>query len=473
MLLVGVTGPVGSGKTSLLLQLATWFQQQHKGVEGFLAIGENRRTSNQGADCYRLQMIASGRDLLYATRDNSKTPPYVFEIETERLLQEWAGEMNLKGAPALIILDEFGPLEVSGRGHAKLWDSIKSSNAPLVVIAMRSGLVPDIEQVLHIQFDVCIDAQGTEAWNKLRTVCAEHDDWRRIGSYGAAAGSFEASVGTALHTAKIPFRGIALSSVQSMVMTYAGDGLGTRSKIVWVPFIAAGMKALSPSGNRLNPMLAISVQGILFTGATILFGWNVAGIVLGGFLVGAWAAAQGVLLQLLFVGGDLVKVYDVVLQWIAHVLHLPPLGLIGLLVVWSSLAGIFSSMITLYTYTRRHRTPERLQRLLAQGAAHGAAEESKRSWKSTFKQSVRDLTRPVFWMPIVILMVLIFVSGSSVEDVFWIAVRASTIAMVFFSLARAFDPRSFLNWLRKRGYWGPAYAFRLVFLPNRKDSISK
>ena len=97
-------------------------------------------------------------------------------------------------------------------------------------------------------------------------------------------------------------------------------------------------------------------------------------------------------------------------------------------------------------------------------------EESNRSWKSTIIQGLNDLTRPYFWAPIVILMVLILISGSTWESVFWIAVRASTIAIVVFSLARAFDPRSFLKWLRKRGYWGPAYAFRLVFLSNRKDS---
>ena len=116
MLLVGVTGPIGSGKTSLLLQLATWFQQQHKGVEGFLALGLNRSGENRGADSYRLKMIASGRDLLYATRDAAKLPPYIFDTETESQLREWAEQIKSKGAPALIILDEFGPLEASGKG---------------------------------------------------------------------------------------------------------------------------------------------------------------------------------------------------------------------------------------------------------------------------------------------------------------------------------------------------------------------
>jgi nucleoside-triphosphatase THEP1 len=396
MLLVGVMGPVGSGKTSLLLQLATWFGQQHKGADGFLAIGENRPVAHQGAERYRIQMIASGRILLYATRDESVLPPYRFEIETERFLQEWAGQLKSQGVPPLIILDEFGPLEVSGKGHRTLWDSIKFANPPLVVISMRSGLVADIEQVLQIQFDVCVDVREKGAWDKLRKICVDHEDWKRVGAYGAAAGSFEASVGAMLHTAQVPFRGIALSSVQSMVMTYAGDGLGTRGKVVWVPFISAGIKALSPSGSRLNPMLAISVQGILFTSATELLGWNVVGIALGGFLIGAWAAAQGVLLQLLFVGGDLVTMYDKVLQWLASFLRLPPLGLIGLLVVWSSLAGLFASAVTVYTYSRRQRIPARLQRLLSQGGTMFVQNESERSWKSTIRHSISDLTRPYF-----------------------------------------------------------------------------
>jgi hypothetical protein len=219
----------------------------------------------------------------------------------------------------------------------------------------------------------------------------------------------------------------------------------------------------------LNPMLAISMQGILFTLAIELLGWNVLGIAVGGFLIGAWAAAQGVILQLLFLGGDLVNVYDAALRWIASFFHLPLVGLIGLLMVWCSIAGIFSSTVTVYTFSRRHRTPARLQRLLSQGLTMFIREESDRSWKSTLKQSAHDLTRPYFWVPIAVLIVLIFISGSSLENIFWIAIRAATIAMVFFSLARAFDPRSFLHWLRKRGYWGPAYAFRMAFLSKREE----
>lgn len=206
MLLVGVTGPVGSGKTSLLLQLTAWFQQQHKSVEGFLALGESRPASNRGADCYRLQMIATGQKLPYATRDDHQQLPYIFDSNTEHELQKWAAQIASNSAPSLIILDEFGPREAMGNGHAKLWDSITSSNPPITVIAVRNSLVKDIEQVLHLHFDVCVDVQESDAWNTLRQICVEHEDWKRVGAYGAAAGSFEASVGAMLHAAQLPFR---------------------------------------------------------------------------------------------------------------------------------------------------------------------------------------------------------------------------------------------------------------------------
>jgi nucleoside-triphosphatase THEP1 len=473
MLVVGITGPVGSGKTSLLVSLAAWFQQQHKSVDGFFALGENRKSQNLGAEKYELQMIASGEILPYAFRDESKTPPYIFNNETETHLCEWAEQIKLSGAPALIVLDEFGPREASGKGHAQLWESIKSSNPALVVIAVRSEIIPEIEQVLKMSFDICVEVQNSDAWTKLRAICAEHDDWKRVCVYGAASGGFEASVGAMLHTMQVPFRGIGLSSVQSMVMTYAGDGLGTRGRVVWIPFISAGIKALSPSGDRLVPMLAISMQGILYTLATQLLGWNFLGVAVGGFLVGAWAAAQGVILQILFVGKDVFRVYDFILQWLADKLHLPPFGLIGLMLIWSSIAGIVSASLTVYSYRRRHRIPEKLQSLILKGAPIFASEETKLTWHATIKNSLRDLARPYFWLPIGIIMVLVLVSGSSIENVFWIAVRASTVAVVVFSLVRSFEPRAFLTWLRKRGYWGPAYAFRFVFLPSSKSNNQK
>ncbi len=472
MLLVCVTGPVGSGKTSLLMQLAVWYNQQHKAADGFIAIGENRSEPNSGAKSYRLRIISTGEELLYATRDESGSVPYKFESKSELILQEWAKELKDKVAPPLIILDEFGKREILGKGHALLWDSIKAAKPQIVVIAVRSTLISEIEKIIGAQFDVCVNVNEKGAWDKLRTVCAEQGDWKRIGVYGGAAGAFEASVGAMLHTAQIPFRGIALSSVQSVVMTFAGDGLGTRGRVVWVPFISAGIKALSPSGDRLNPMLAISMQGILYTFVTQLLGWNVIGVAIGGFLVGAWAAAQGVILQYLFVGNDLFRFYDIVIHWVADKLHLPPFGLFGLLLIWSSIAGAISSSVTMIAYKRRQRIPSSLQKIISQRALIPVSTGAKRTWSNIIKRSLRDLTRPYFWLPITIIVIFILVTGSTIEKVFWIVMRALAIAFVIFSLARSFEPLTFLNWLRKRGYWGPAYAFRLVFL-NIGDSKVK
>ena len=68
------------------------------------------------------------------------------------------------------------------------------------------------------------------------------------------------------------------------IMTFAADGLGRRQRVVWVSLLAASLKSLSPTGNRLRPMLAIALQGIFYTTAISMLGWNIAGILLGGFM---------------------------------------------------------------------------------------------------------------------------------------------------------------------------------------------
>ena len=55
-------------------------------------------------------------------------------------------------------------------------------------------------------------------------------------------------------------------------------------RVVWVPFISGGLKALSPAGNRVRPMIAIIMQGLLFGGTVQGLGWNFLAIGLGGAL---------------------------------------------------------------------------------------------------------------------------------------------------------------------------------------------
>jgi hypothetical protein len=258
----------------------------------------------------------------------------------------------------------------------------------------------------------------------------------------------------------MPMTGLFMSSMQSVIMTYAASGLRQRRRVVWVPFISASLKALSPAGNRLRPMLAIATQGLLYGGAVTLFGWNVIGVALGGFLVGAWSAIQGVALQYLFVGGDLIRAYDSIITWVAKLLDVKTPGLLAFMAGWAALCGAVSCVLTLVAWKRRERMPGRLRDAVFR-KGRGISLEGKPAGKvEAMRRGARDLVRPIFWLPVLLVVGFTLATGSPVESALWVVLRAAGIGFVLFSLVRVFDMQKFIAWLQSRGHWGPALAYR-------------
>jgi hypothetical protein len=326
-----------------------------------------------------------------------------------------------------------------------------------VVAGVAAADVHAIEAALERRFDRVVDASDAAAFATLRALCLEQRDWSRVGVFGAGSGGFEWSVGSALHAGHVPLRGLVLSSVQAAVMVFAGAGLGRRSRVVWVPFIAAGIKALSPAGARLRPMLAIAIQGMLFGGAARVLGWNALGLFAGGALVGAWAAAQGLILQYLLIGHDLLVAYETVVGWVRTRWAIGVPGIATVLAAWIGTWGMASGSVALLAW-RRGSLPPRLRRALEHGATGIRWEEPAPTWAAAVRRGARDLTRPVFWLPIGVVVAIVLSAGAPWERAFWIAARALTMGIVLFSLAGALDVRGLVAWLRRRGHWGPAVA---------------
>jgi nucleoside-triphosphatase THEP1 len=460
MLLIGIIGPVGSGKTALLSTLAEWWRGTGKEADGFIAQAGERAPGVGGASRYDIVMLKTGKVYPYALRDESLKPPYRFEEDTSAMLSQWADSLPKADSPTLLIIDEFGPIEATGGGHIRLWHQIRSSKPQIVVVAVRKGLEGAIQSQLGCKFDLLVDVDSRDAREKLRLACAAHSDWTRIGLYGGGAGGFEASVGAVLHGSQVPLRGLFMSSMQSVIMTYAAQGLGHRRRVVWVSFLAASLKALSPTGNRLRPMMAITFQGILYTIAITLLGWNILGVMLGGFLVGAWSALQGVALQYLFIGSELIQAYDAIIQWIAKLAHIQAVGFVALVFGWTILCGLVSSVLTLLAWNRRHLMPGRLRDVMLRKPAGITLAGKPAGLTEAVKRGLKDIARPLFWLPVVIVVLVMVASGSPVESIVWVVIRAAGIGFVVLSLARAFDFGRFIRWLENRGHWGPALAYK-------------
>lgn len=449
-LLIAVTGGPGAGKTSLLAELAKTQQARRHRVEGVLALAGRRDNPNRGADDYWLRIIGTDEELSWAVRDRSSNPPYSFEPETERKLRLWAEQMPER--PPLLLLDEFGRLELAGRGLAPVWPLLAATRPQIVVITVRDEeLLQRAEAWLGRKFDLRLAAGSPDALPRLLRATEDYGEWTRLGLIGGAAGGIEMTVGSLLHATRFPSRGLIMSSLQGAMMTFAGFGLAQPGRVIWVPLISAGLKALSPAGSRVRPMIAICAQGLLYGGAVQALGWNAVAVTLGGALIGMWSAVQGFFLHYLLLGGELIRAYDTTVVWLADRWHLTAPTLPWLVAAWSLGCAVFSGSVAFAAW-RLRAPPAALRRLIEREKNPGGP--ASRAARSRF----REFAHWQFWLPLLIVSVILLASGRAWESVAWLALRFVAVGFLLMTLVSLLRPARWAEQLRRLGWWGPALA---------------
>jgi nucleoside-triphosphatase THEP1 len=134
-----LSGPVHSGKTT---KLSKWFAG--KNAAGILApVVNNQR--------YLLDILTNERKLLDSKRPvNSKEVTSIGKYAFENSVFKWGCKIILESAQGKydwLVIDEFGLLELKGKGLANAVDHILSDKFELkdtnVLIVIRNGLVQD------------------------------------------------------------------------------------------------------------------------------------------------------------------------------------------------------------------------------------------------------------------------------------------------------------------------------------------
>lgn len=126
-----------------------------------------------------------------------------------------------------------------------------------------------------------------------------------IGSHAAMLSITEIGLGSLLHSFHMPFTGYFLSLNQVFLLSRASGLIGASGSRFMpgsVSFVAAALKSLSPSGKKLTPMLAISMQGCLFNVGIFLFGHTTTGRIIGAALLSLWGFLQQFLMYYVFFG---------------------------------------------------------------------------------------------------------------------------------------------------------------------------
>lgn len=469
--LIAISGKRGSGKTRLLAGLMDFLRREGRPFDGVLSVADGRTIPDAGAQRYMLKWPLKNREILLCERTGSGTPPYQFNEDAWSEVKTWIDD--LQGAdekPGVIILDELGRLEAKGEGFAVYWQQILDTGPAIIIAAIREESKEELEEQLGQPFDLVIEAKEERALERLCSLSSSAKDWQRIGRYGAAAGAIEVSLGTILNATKIPFRGVPMSIIQAVVLFFAGSKLARPWLVIWVSYVAAALKALSPAGNRLRPMTAIAVQGSLFGLSVKLLGWNSAGIAIGAWCVGAWAGLQGFIFQYLLLGNALLDAYGELQFWFTQEFGITIVSLPVLVVFYVFLTGTLSAFVISY-FQWRKRPPALLEKALTKPVKKVAVDGKEQAgWARKLWFEYRQ---KAFWVPLALVFVILLFSGSSTAELAGLPLRAAGIIAAIFVIFSVLKPGSWISAMRKRGLWGAAITLERILgkenAENRKN----
>lgn len=271
-----------------------------------------------------------------------------------------------------------------------------------------------------------------------------------VSYYATIQSLVEVGLGSFLHAFHIPFSGHALSLNQGLILTQACQKTENRKEAVTatnsISIITAILKSLSPMGKRLTPMLAISMQGFLFSLGILILGNNILGMVLGISLLSLWGFAQPLLFAYLFFGEKLFLAIEKLWLDIAEKLSVSPeyglrflLGFVLFKVLLSWVVAFIGWKYPTWITEKYFTKIMKYKDLTTKGL------KNKKSLSAT-RGALKDLLNP--WMVLSIVLTIAFMLLTEKSDYFQVFVyslRVIAIAYLVFFILRAF-PQS---WIKK------------------------
>ena len=161
--------------------------------------------------------------------------------------------------------------------------------------------------------------------------------WIKAAVMASFWASFEIIIGSFFHNMRIPFSGTILASMGVGIMV-SFQYMWKQTGLVWrAGLITALLKAISPSGIIIGPMVGIFTEALFVEFITFFLGRNLFSyVVAGGFAVFS-ALLHKVVMMLIIYGWDLVKVLDSFYQFLVKKAGIDNLSAFWLIALVSSI----------------------------------------------------------------------------------------------------------------------------------------
>lgn len=284
-------------------------------------------------------------------------------------------------------------------------------------------------------------------------LAAEPDAIDIAGSYGALLSMIEVGAGSLLHAFSVPFGGFFLSLNQGFILSRGVKTFRARPCGRFLPLnvsnVAALLKSLSPAGDRLGPMIAISMQGLLYNAGILLFGCNPAGAVLGMMLLSLWSYAQIALYYYLMFGKKLADVFQFHFQEIQTVFPVKAAHVVAAVAGLVLLKIVFGAALGVAAFRLPDRWFEKYRDRILKFYRPPVGRQAKETRGSAMGASLKDLLNPLFVSTFFLMAAFFALSGTPWQEAAFYLIRPLAAGFLIYFLIRIFPARKIAPYLEK------------------------
>lgn len=290
-----------------------------------------------------------------------------------------------------------------------------------------------------------------------------------VGSHAALLSLTEVGLGSLLHAFLVPFAGHFLSLNQIFLLSRASKKIGPKGSRLHpgsISFVTAALKSLSPAGKKLTPMLAITMQGLLFNVGILIFGNRTIGRVVGAGLSSLWGFAQPLLVYYCIFGQVLIQTLmgldDYKRAWLSF--DLPSIWyflgfLVGLKFILAVTVAIFAPSVsssTMAKYTQK-LTKTSIKRKKSEPVPEGTGRLRKIA-----ALAVKDMCVWPFIACVSLTgLSILFVEGATSTWIIWNLLRPVAVGFLLFFAIRILPMEKLASWLERKHH-GIGQAFRIA-----------
>lgn len=288
----------------------------------------------------------------------------------------------------------------------------------------------------------------------LLKIDRNHRGIEYLADYTALLVLMEMGLGSILHALRLPFTGYFLSLNQIFLMTRLCEKIPQRTTFdpAWMGLLAAAAKSLAPLGKKLTPMLAISMQGVLFNLGVLFFGNGRLGWLSGAVLASTWGFLQPFLIYYALFGQSAIDAYFDAFQ----ILQNATLGILpdftSVLCVCVLLKMLLAAGIVLFSASRH-------EHVLVTLAKKGLPYSKAKGRKTPLWGAVSDLFAWPFLLTLSVTGLFFWQSSGEFVPVIWHLMRPVAAGFILFYFLRLLGLSSVLQWVER---YAPARIKRVI-----------